>query len=234
MTETINAPAVTLRLRKGTPEWHALIAAWNQGIDAHLTAICHSKVEDCGGVLQVDLDPRDLPVLMRRLTELGQEQRAEKHGPFEAIWTGAAALLITLKKRSALPEMTPFLRSYIQAALWNSSCNETVNDDRPMDEHYGPEDLALKTLETMARDCAFFLEKHADDIAAGDCKRTAGNYTSEERAAHDLWLTRVGAGVGFWDGDWSEPHATRMTETCKEMPHVETLYLGNDKKIYQM
>ena len=32
----------------------------------------------------------------------------------------------------------------------------------------------------------------------------------EEEAGHDLWLTAVGHGAGFWDGDWPE-HGEYLT-----------------------
>jgi hypothetical protein len=34
---------------------------------------------------------------------------------------------------------------------------------------------------------------------------------SEQRAGHDLWLTRNRHGAGFWDGGWPEPFASRAT-----------------------
>ena len=44
-------------------------------------------------------------------------------------------------------------------------------------------------------------------------------------AAHDFILTRNGP--GFWDGDWSEPIATRLTELCKKFGEIN-IYLSNE------
>ena len=46
-------------------------------------------------------------------------------------------------------------------------------------------------------------------------------------AAHDFILTRNGHGAGFWDGDWSEPIATKLTELCKKFGEIE-IYLSDE------
>ena len=40
-------------------------------------------------------------------------------------------------------------------------------------------------------------------------------------AAHDFILTRNGHGSGFWDGDWSEPIATKLTELCEKFGEID-------------
>jgi hypothetical protein len=52
-----------------------------------------------------------------------------------------------------------------------------------------------------------------------------------ERAGHDVWLTRNGHGCGFWDGDWSEPAATRLTKASKKFGEFNLL-VGDDGKIH--
>lgn len=46
-------------------------------------------------------------------------------------------------------------------------------------------------------------------------------------AAHDFILTRNGHGSGFWDGDWSEPIATKLTELCKKFGEIN-IYLSDE------
>ena len=57
-------------------------------------------------------------------------------------------------------------------------------------------------------------------------KHRIGAYNSYEfdvweLAAHDFILTRNNHGAGFWDGDWSEPMATKLTDLCKEFGEID-------------
>lgn len=63
----------------------------------------------------------------------------------------------------------------------------------------------------------------------GKTKRTAV-IRARERAGHDLWLTRNGHGVGFWDGDWPEPLAEILTDSAHRLGPVD-LYVHR-KRIY--
>jgi hypothetical protein len=101
-----------------------------------------------------------------------------------------------------------FTRAYIEAALWSSMDGET---DKPLDEDYGIDDLAQEAVDEMVTDCAAFQATHAEDIDAGP-RRAKGGSDAHEQAGHDFWLTRNGHGCGFWDGDWPEPAATRLTD----------------------
>ncbi len=98
-----------------------------------------------------------------------------------------------------------FTRSYIETALWLS----TDEQDQPLDERFEIEDIESVVLQNMIDDCAQFQQANADDI--GD---------ETERAGHDFWLTRNGHGAGFWDGDWPEPAATRLTLASKVFGEV--------------
>lgn len=97
-----------------------------------------------------------------------------------------------------------FLAAYIEAALW-SSTNDTEDGDMgpPLDDDFGPDDLTRAAVRECRRDCKAFLIEHAADIGYRFAK-----------AGHDFWLTRNGHGAGFWDGDWPEPAATRLTDAA--------------------
>jgi len=112
-----------------------------------------------------------------------------------------------------------FTRQYVATALWSS----TGDDEEPLDDDHGPEDIDPDTLRRMAADCARFQRENAADI--GDGQEDA------ERAGHDFWLTRNGHGAGFWDGDWPEPAATRLTDACKAYGEYD-LYVGDDGRIH--
>jgi hypothetical protein len=92
----------------------------------------------------------------------------------------------------------------------------------PADDNYSVEDLAPETLERMAADCAKFQEAHGELFTAEHYNGIAG---------HDFWLTRNGHGAGFWDGDWEEPIATRLTDASKAFGECN-LYVGDDGKLY--
>ena len=109
-----------------------------------------------------------------------------------------------------------FTKSYIGTALWST------NDDNgvPLDEHYDREDLSWITICSMIADCVKFQRENKTDIDGED-----------EQAGHDFWLTRNGHGAGFWDGDWPEPAATRLTDASEAFGEFG-LYIGDDKQIY--
>lgn len=115
-------------------------------------------------------------------------------------------------------DVAQFMDGYIETALW--STNDETGKGEFLDENYKSTDIAPKTMETMIEDGLAFLEANLDDI---------GHRLS--RAGHDFWLTRNGHGAGFWDGDWPEPAATRLTQNAHAYGGFD-LYIGDDKKIH--
>ena len=117
------------------------------------------------------------------------------------------------KRRDALDTFT---QSYIETALWSS----TGDDERPLDDKYTPSDLTVATLAKMKSDCDRFQRENARDLESG----------SDSRGGHDFWLTRNGHGAGFWDGDWPEPQATRLTDAAKSFGSFD-LYVSRRKVV---
>ncbi len=74
----------------------------------------------------------------------------------------------------------------------------------------------------MVRDAEKFQRENEADI--GDEVSRAGNH---------FWLTRNRHGTGFWDGDWPEPAATRLTDAAHAFGEYN-LYIGDDGKIHGM
>lgn len=112
--------------------------------------------------------------------------------------------------------MTTFLRSYLECALWSS----TDDNDQPFDDNYTIDDLAPEAIAAAERDCKAF----GDDLP----EYNHPQYTNEEMAGHDFWLTRNRHGDGFWGRDlendiWTD-RAHKFGET--------DLYLGDDGKLY--
>jgi hypothetical protein len=124
---------------------------------------------------------------------------------------------------SASQGLDEFTEGYITAALWSSN----DDDDNPLDEMYGIDDIAPETLARMSADCAAFQKANASDLAA--FQEVTGRPASH--AGHDFWLTRCGHGAGFWDrgaGDVGD----RLTEAAQAFGDVD-LYVGDDGKIWQ-
>lgn len=120
------------------------------------------------------------------------------------------------------------LDAYIACALWSSTDNSRDDGGDPLDKNYSPDDLAPETRRKMRADCEAFVKTAREDL-----KEYAGaSRDFWESVGHDFWLTRNGHGAGFWDGDWPEPQASRLTEAAEAMGEVN-LYVGDDGKIYQ-
>jgi hypothetical protein len=120
--------------------------------------------------------------------------------------------------------MDNFTKAYIEAALWSS----TDDAGEPLDN--GAHELAPETVTKMVDDCTRFQSEQTEWLAE-DYRTHQSEYSVEESAGHDFWLTRCGHGAGFWDGDWQEPAATKLTAASKTFGNVD-LYIGDDGLIY--
>lgn len=121
-----------------------------------------------------------------------------------------------------------FVESYIECALW-SSVDDAGN---PLDDTYGPEDLAPETIDAMRADCAGFYQEVRPILAR--------LMILDSQAGHDFWLTRNRHGAGFWDrghgaGFWDrghpEPESAQLTDAARRYGSCD-LYIGDDGKIY--
>jgi hypothetical protein len=117
-------------------------------------------------------------------------------------------------------KLDEFTDAYIEAALWSSTDESTESGGCPMDDNYGPEDIAQETLEKMVADCKAFQGANWDDIKS-----------DPKQAGHDFWLTRNGHGAGFWDGDWPDAVGKRLTQDSKAYGSFN-LYVGDDNLIH--
>ncbi len=114
-----------------------------------------------------------------------------------------------------------FLGSYIETALWASMDeSDPETGGSPMDDNYGPDDLAPETLSEMRADALDFMQESMEDI-----------WENISQAGHDFWLTRNGAGVGFLDDYWPEPAATRLRDNARVYGEYH-LYVGDEGRIY--
>ena len=123
-----------------------------------------------------------------------------------------------------MSDLDDFTTSYLIAALWSS------NDEggTPLDTNYGIKDISEETLQIMKKDCELFLMRGQDYIFAKGCPNANDGTSQAGMAGHDFWLTRNGHGAGFWDGDWPEPSASKLTKLSKDFGSFD-LYVENDK-----
>lgn len=124
-----------------------------------------------------------------------------------------------------------FFDAYIECALWSSTgCDEDGNNCFPLDDEYGPDDIAPDALASMREDCADFIESNAADLALYDKARGNEEWSSSALAGHDFWLTRNGHGAGFWDRGLGAL-GDRLSAAAKVYGSCD-LYVGDDGKVY--
>jgi hypothetical protein len=114
-----------------------------------------------------------------------------------------------------------FTRSYIEAALWASSDEESGRSFQ--DQGCDVTDIAQEALASIAKDCRAFQKAEKKDLAqAGD----------DSQNGHDFFLTRNRHGAGYWDRGYGA-----VGDRLSEAAHVygsSDLYRGDDGKIYVM
>jgi len=114
--------------------------------------------------------------------------------------------------------MNSIVHAYLTAALW-ATCDD---EGDPLSNSYGIEDVDERTKNVAVIDCDKF-------------KLQATSLLREMRSdqiGHDLFLTRNGHGVGFWDRDLGEV-GDKLTKLAEAMGPAE-FYVGDDDKIYSM
>lgn len=125
------------------------------------------------------------------------------------------------KGRRAAAELDTFTEAYVVAALWSSLDEDGV----PLDDNYSIDDIDADCLAKMVTDCQKFQQDNwADFVEVDD---VSAEYMNEEVAGHDFWLTRNKHGTGFWDGDWPEPQATRLSDAAEAFGETD-LYVTDD------
>lgn len=121
-----------------------------------------------------------------------------------------------------------FVAAYIEAALWSECVDSSEGDDTSfLDAGYDASDLADEARESIQRACDAFCEVAAVDLASFPGRK---QWSQDECAGHDFWLTRNGHGAGFRDrglGDLGD----RLSEVAKRFGGSDA-YLGDDGKIY--
>ena len=100
----------------------------------------------------------------------------------------------------------------------------------PLDDCYSSEDISDAALVKIIADCAKFQKENEESISSEFHKSKTDNEI-DSAAGRDFWLTRNGHGAGFWDGDWTEPAATLLTDAAHKFGECN-LYPGDDGRLY--
>ena len=119
-----------------------------------------------------------------------------------------------------------FYRAYMVAALWSS----TDDDGEPLDDMYSIDDISEECKAAMLDSCKDFIETNASDLTTYGAKMACEQWSVEDRAGHDFWLTRSGHGAGFWDRGLGEL-GDRLSKAAEVYGSVD-LYVGDDGLIY--
>lgn len=119
--------------------------------------------------------------------------------------------------------MDKFTESYIETMLWSS----LEDDGKPLDDTYTVDDLSTEALNQIHNDCEAFQKENEYLIV----RENIPSVSPDEIGGRDFWLTRNRHGAGFWDGDWTEPAASKLTESAKRYGEVYP-YVGDDGLVY--
>jgi hypothetical protein len=115
-------------------------------------------------------------------------------------------------KADILASLDAFDAAYVECALWSSTDESDDAGGRPLDDNYGPEDIARSTLLEMQRDCQSFKAANERDLQGLDAAQ----------CGHDFWLTRNGHGAGFWDRGLGE-RGDRLSKASKVYGSVDLM-----------
>ncbi|KKL14472.1 hypothetical protein LCGC14_2515320 [marine sediment metagenome] len=132
-------------------------------------------------------------------------------------------------------EKDEFTTAYLTAALWTET-DETDPDQggEPLDANYEFDDIEADTLAEMIQDCRNFQAANAELITDENVASDLVDHSTDARAGHDFWLTRNHHGAGFWDGDWKEPAAEKLTEAAHAFAEYNLTATGDGGQVYKM
>lgn len=110
-----------------------------------------------------------------------------------------------------------FTFGYISAAMWT-----LTDDDGGSLDYLGLHDIAQSAINAAVTDCRQFQADNAEWLAEYD----------DEQAGVDFWLTRNRHGAGYWDGDYTQPAAAKLTAAAHAFGEVDW-YVADDGMVYQ-
>jgi hypothetical protein len=122
-----------------------------------------------------------------------------------------------------------FVRDYLSSAAGSSGDGEYEYFDSNFE-------WSESAKERAKQDCLLFIEKVKAEFGDEAAKEILERRFETEglHAPHDFWMTRVGHGVGFWDGDWDEydEGGKRLTAISKSFNEHTNVERGDDDLLY--
>lgn len=129
-----------------------------------------------------------------------------------------------------ISKLDDFTRGYLDAALWSST--DSDNRDATLDRDYHITDIEQDSLSEMVAECEKFQADNSALLVQAYEQYPDTHCSPQAYAGHDLWMTRVGSGCGYWDGDLSKDVGDALTAAAKAIPGTPELYVGDDKLIH--
>lgn len=129
-------------------------------------------------------------------------------------------------------DLERMIAAYIAAALFSTS---DESGGVPLDHNYDVDDVSAETRDAMAADCFPFLAAPNVLALIEDADNGLHFYAhggTFSRAGHDLWFTRNGHGVGFWEPEWQaavDPNGD-LDKAARAMGGYD-LYVSDDREV---
>lgn len=123
----------------------------------------------------------------------------------------------------AATSLDAFTRGYLAAAEFTSEPDDREEREQWSDAYYHPSAIA-----EAVKVCEEFQTTHARDLE---------DYP-DERAGMDLWYTRCGHGVGYWEEDFGPEDDEERAAVCARLAAAARilgnvdLILGDDGSLY--
>lgn len=111
------------------------------------------------------------------------------------------------------------LKHYLIAALWSST--DSDNEDQPFDSEYDIEDFDKKSVDKARKLIVKFMMDNESDLKASGL--------NDEQIGHDLWLTQVGHGAGFWDRGLDKQLGDKLSSEAKKLGQSAMLFAQKGK-----
>jgi hypothetical protein len=126
-------------------------------------------------------------------------------------------------------QLDEFVKHYLIAALWSSTDWRSQSDSpeydpehegENMDDTYSWDEATPDTLAEARADALDFIRQATEagiDLLDTVMFPARAGYSGIACHGHDLWLTRNGHGVGFWDRGYPEAIGDKLTDLAKGM-----------------
>lgn len=173
----------------------------------------------------------------RRAFAEGYNERAAEHAKSSgksAFDSQTDRILANHPKLASDRRVDKILDGYLKAAQWSTSGTHPRTGEEV--EHLMDFGIAESVVGEQRRECTrFYLAAGPDLGAFVDLypSRVSAEHDPWEAIGHDLWLTRNGHGVGFWDRNMGRV-GERLTALCghgKAFGPVDA-YVGDDELVY--